>query len=250
MALHHAREQGLRVMLKPQIWLRGSWPGDIRMNDDAEWARFFAAYEAWILHYALLAEMYQADMLCLGVELRYATLGHEGYWREIIRRIRKLYAGPLVYAANWGEEFEGITFWDELDYIGIDCYYPLSSKTEAGRAELLGNFREVLERIEAVSEAYKKPVIFTEIGFRSVEAPWQQPHAEAGDRRPDLAAQALCYEIVGEGLAEENWVTGIFWWKWPSFLEYREMEDSRRFSPQGKPAEKVVARWFGQWKNR
>jgi hypothetical protein len=39
--------------------------------------------------------------------------------------IRKIYTGKLTYAANW-DDFDKVPFWKELDYIGIDAYFPLS----------------------------------------------------------------------------------------------------------------------------
>lgn len=45
--------------------------------------------------------------------------------RRLIRQIRRVYHGPLTYAANWSGEYKQIRFWDALDYVGIQAYFPL-----------------------------------------------------------------------------------------------------------------------------
>ena len=240
-----AKRRGMVTLLKPQVWIRGGWPGDVEMQTEDDWQTFFDNYYRWIRHYALLAEIYGFDILCVGVEFSKATLAREKDWRQMIGKIRKLYSGKLVYAANWGEEFENISFWDELDYIGIDCYYPLSKDADPSDKELKTNFDKVLKKVAAVSRRYNKQVLFTEIGFRSVEGTWENPHAEAGERPANAQHQARAYEAVFECLQNQPWCAGLFWWKWGTDLADHDPAD-RDFIPAGKPAEEVVERWFGR----
>jgi hypothetical protein len=198
--------------------------------------------------HALLAEIHDFDMLCVGVELAQATIGHEQAWRQMIARLRSLYSGPMVYAANWGQEFENLKFWEALDAIGIDCYYPLSEKENPSDAELLSGAKRVVEKIRAVAEKFNKPVIVTEIGFTSSSQPWKNPHREDRNAAVDLEAQRRCYEAVYQAFfnhKSSRWLAGIYWWKWPSTLEEGGPED-KQFMPNGKPAEKVAARWYKQ----
>ncbi|MBX2841074.1 MAG: hypothetical protein KTR26_04850 [Flammeovirgaceae bacterium] len=241
---YQAKKLGLATILKPQVWLgRGSWPGDVEMKSEEDWDKFFRYYYCWIRHYALLAEIHGIEMLCIGTEFAKTTQSHDKKWREIIGKIRKLYGGKLVYSANWGEEFENIKFWDELDYIGISCYYPLSDKENASEKELQKGFTKVLNTLEKVAKTHQKPVILTEIGFRSIESPWITPHADAGKQLSNTQHQAKAYEIVFSALEKSDWCKGIFWWKWPSTLEKVNIED-RRFIPTGKEAELVMKKWF------
>ncbi|HMQ62120.1 MAG TPA: hypothetical protein PKE06_15705 [Flavilitoribacter sp.] len=239
-----AHRNGLTTLLKPQIWVSRGWPGDVQMTSEKDWKQFFDFYYRWIRHYALMAEMEHMDALCIGVEFAKATVGHPEAWKQIIRKIRGIYSGPVTYAANWGEEFENLTFWDELDYIGLDCYYPLSDKQSPEKSELQAAFAKVLDKVERISRQYHKPVIFTEIGFRSVATPWRNPHAERGDRPVDQKAQDLCYEVVFEGLRAKPWVAGVLWWKWPSYLDY-DGDGGGCFSPNNKLAEATLKKWFG-----
>ncbi len=231
------------TLLKPQIWLRGSWPGNIKMQSDADWQKFFEYYHRWMRHYALLAEIWEFDMLCVGVEFAQATKYKPEEWRALIRKLRGIYSGPMTYAANWGSEFEDLAFWDELDYIGLDCYYPLSKDENPTKETLENGFQETVRKIEGVCNHWGKPMIFTEIGFRSVEHTWVEPHEEPKGRKIDEDGQELCYEIVLSQVLNEEWCRGILWWKWPSYTNY----DNRRgtgFTPSGKKAERVVERWF------
>ena len=233
------------TVLKPQVWVGGgSWPGDIEMSNEGDWNKFFDKYYRWIRHYALLAEIHNMDALCLGVEFTKATLGHGDQWRNMIQKTRGLFNGQLTYAANWGSEFENIDFWDELDFIGLNCYYPLSKNDNPTKAELKANFDKVITKIEKVHTKFKKPIVFTEIGFRSIDAPWKNPHAE-GDDSFNEDHQQLCYEVVHKGIKDQLWCSGILWWKFPSYLEYRGRENSA-FTPNNKKAEETVKKWFSK----
>ena len=241
---YEAKKLGMVSMLKPQIWLRGSWPGDINMSTQEEWDDFFDYYHRWIKHFALVAEIHDIEMFCIGVEFSAATLAQEDKWREIFKSIRRLYQGKITYAANWGYEFEQVQFWDELDFIGLNCYYPLSASESPTDKELRNNFTAIKDKIEKVYKTHKKPIVFTEIGFRSTPMPWKNPHAEESDifKAKD---QARCYEIIFEGIQDEPWCQGILWWKFPSYLDWRGIENNA-FTPNNKDAEMVVKKWFAK----
>jgi hypothetical protein len=230
-------------MLKPHVWVSNSWPGEVEMTTDLDWNLFFENYYQWISHYALMAEMYDVDVLCIGVEFTSATLGQESHWRGLINKLRNIYSGNLTYAANWGDEFENVTFWDQLDLIGLNCYYPLSNENQANQNELQQGFAAILNKVDKVKSRYNKPLLITEIGFRSVEAPWIIPHEEAGDKNFSEHDQAKAYAAVFEVLAKSQAIDGIFWWKWPTNMEHRSEED-RRFVPYSKKSEEVIEHWF------
>lgn len=230
-------------MLKPQIWIHSSWPGAIEFKDKAAWQLFFDSYRKWIMHYALLAEMNGFDALCIGTEFKQITLQHPKYWKQLIADIRTIFHGALTYAANWGEECENITFWEDLDFIGINCYYPLSSKKDATKEELRAGMQANLAKIKGIQEKYQRPVWLTEVGFRSATHAWTAPHEEAGSREIDEEAQALCYELLLSELEQATWITGLFCWKWPSYLQHNE-SGGRGYMPLGKQTEEVFKKYF------
>jgi hypothetical protein len=244
-AHHAAQTLGLTTMLKPQLWFPGAWPGEVEMKSEADWDQFFVYYRRWIRHYAMLAEIHQMDILCVGVEFVKATRAHPENWSTLIKDLREIYRGPITYAANWGEEFENLSFADDLDFVGLNFYYPLSGKKGASPKELKKGLEKVLEDIRKQAEGLNKPIVLTEIGFRSIAHPWIQPHAEAEDRVRVEKDQALCYEIILEALKDEPWCKGMYWWKWPSFMEYAH-QNPTSFTPCGKEAEKVLEKYYKQ----
>ena len=245
-AHYEAQKNGILTVMKPQIWIgRGSWPGDVEMSSEEDWQQFFDHYHRWMRHYAMLAEIHGFDMLCVGVEFAKATIAREKDWRELIGKLRGIYSGPMTYAANWGEEFENLKFWDELDYIGLDCYYPLSKKEKPEKEELDQHFKKVLSLIESKCRKFNKPMLFTEIGFRSVEGTWTQPHEQALGRPFNEYCQKICYEVVLENLKGKDFCNGILWWKWSCNLNNRGPENTG-FTPYNKMAQQTVNEWFSR----
>ncbi len=244
---HSANQLGLSVMLKPHIYLWNSWPGEIEMNTEKDWNKFLYYYYRWIRHYAFLAEMYGIPIFCIGNELSKSTLTHEMQWREIINRIRKIYSGKLVYGANWGSEIENINFWNDLDYIGVSEYYPLSKSENPSDKDLLNGADSILNRIEIVHKKFNKPVIFTEVGFRSSKYSWKT--SLEGETRNDTSfiSQLRSYKAVfNASYKKRNWLKGMYWWKWPSYLEHGGNPERALYTPNSKPAEKVVQEWYGK----
>lgn len=243
----HAKMLGMAVVLKPQIWMRGGkWPGDIGMDSEADWQAFFRHYNRWMVHYAIMAETYHWDALCIGTEMVQATLQREADWRALIRQIRGVYTGQLTYAANWGDEFEKTNLWDDLDFIGLNCYYPLSQKDSPSDRELGRSMADVIGKIERVCRRYQKKLVFTEIGFPSVESPWKKPHEDWGDDLQfDAEGQRRCYETVLRAIEGKEWCSGVLWWKCHSTANMRRKRETD-FTPFGKEAETVVRGWLGE----
>ncbi|MDP2935877.1 MAG: hypothetical protein Q8O86_05240 [Dehalococcoidia bacterium] len=128
------------MMLKPHpdpIDDPGAWRGMIGQGftSDREWAAWFASYKAFILRYADLAQAHGVEQFCVGAELL-ATVQRETEWREVIALVRDRYKGPLTFAADIDREVAKITWWDTLDFIGVDAYPSLTEKNNPSLAEL------------------------------------------------------------------------------------------------------------------
>lgn len=239
-----AKKQGIKTMLKPHLWVRQGWPGDVTMKSDTAWQRWFSNYEKFILHYAQLAQKNGIEIFCVGTELQQTTK-REAEWRRLIANVRKVYKGKLIYAANFHEEYEHIRFWDALDYIGVQAYFPLAKNQNASLNELVKNWEAPLLAIEKVQKRFNRQVIFTEIGYRSdVDAaiePWRWPQ-ESAEVKISNEAQANCYEAFFKAVWNKNWMTGTYFWKW--YPHGPQRMAAYDFTPQGKPAEKVMAENF------
>ena len=127
-----AHALNLRVMLKPHLWIKHSvFTGELDFKTDAEWEKWESEYEKYILNFAKVAESENIELFCFATELKNPIAKRPQYWNQLITKIRAVYKGKLTYAANW-DEFEDTPFWGQLDFIGIDAYFPLS--TTADRA--------------------------------------------------------------------------------------------------------------------
>lgn len=250
----YARDRGIRTLLKPHLWLRnrtgGKWRTDIAMVDEAEWEAWFSNYRRFILHYAELAQDNDIPILCVGTELHATTLQRPNDWRRLIREVREVYDGELTYAANWYKEFEEISFWNELDYIGIQAYFPLSEDESPDVDALVEGWQPHLAAIERVRRRVNKPVIFTEIGYRSMPdaaiRPWEWPERQpVTERTVDPGTQAACYEAFFQVFWEKPWFAGAYFWKWFPDHESEGGREDADFTPQRKPAQDVMARWYG-----
>ncbi len=164
--------------------------------------------------------------------------------------MRQVYSGALTCSANWYEEFKRIAFWDALDYIGVQGCFPLTDGTHPELEALLAGRRPHAKALEAVSRRFHKPVLFTEIGYKSRADAAVTPRGWPGRQtqpatEDELETQARCYEAFFRTFWSQDWVAGAYFWKWVP--QWRSQGPGRRdFSPQGKPAERVLARGYEQ----
>ncbi|TMQ61829.1 MAG: hypothetical protein E6K75_00690 [Candidatus Eisenbacteria bacterium] len=164
------------MLLKPHIWTRGGWSGSIAMKNEEDWARWFAGYRGFILHYADLAERSGAEALAVGTELG-GTTAREREWRAIVAEVRRHYHGTLVYCANWAEDLHHTQFWDALDWIGVQAYYPLCDQRAPTTQALVRGWSGPLADLETIAKIWGKPVVLTEVGYHSLDTaairPWE-----------------------------------------------------------------------------
>ena len=242
-----ALQVGIKSMLKPHLWVHESWPGEIKMKTEEDWKMWFNQYTDFMLHYAALAEKLKIEILCIGTEL-HQTITHETEWRMLITKVRTTYHGKLIYAANFNEEYEQVKFWDALDYIGIQAYFPLTKKENVSVKDLAEGWSDHLSDIEKTQRKFNKPVIFTEIGYKSTTdaaiEPWKWPE-EADIQKASDQTQSNCYEAFFLAAWNKEWLEGVYFWKWYPQGGHGRFDEAD-FTPQGKEAEKVMAEWFAK----
>lgn len=245
-AIRQAREFGLRIMLKPHLDLHQDpthWRGDIgrSFSSEAEWDAWFASYRQFIRHYATLAEAEGVDQFVVGTEL-VSTSHREAAWREVVAMVRELFSGQLVYASNHGGEETAVSWWDSLDYIGVDAYYAVSSHDEPQLAELHDAWQKKIEMLAQLSARYNKPILITEIGYRSANGTTMEPWNYHSREPFDAAEQTLAYQAALDMLCPrmkpQPWLAGIYWWDWSPRPERRRF--NRNYTPYNKPAAEVL----------
>ncbi len=242
-AARRAHAQGLSVLWKPQVWVgHSSWPGEVAMTDEAAWAAWWRSYRRFIVHHAVLARFARAEVLSLGVELD-RTLGRGTDWRQLIDAVRRIYPGALTYASNWYGGLEAVPFWDRLDLVGVDAYFPLAAGEEASAAELAAGAQRVAERLAALARSTGRRVLLTEVGFAARRAAWQSPHEEGGTFSGE--DQARSYRALFAALAGQPWLAGVYVWKAMS-AEVGPRPGDADFLFLGRPAEEEVRRFFAR----
>jgi hypothetical protein len=243
----HAHSLGMKVTLKPHIWVRnGEWPGALKWENDETWRRWFASYRSFVLHYATLAERDGYDLFVLGTELKSATACDQACWRGLIEDVRHVFHGPVTYAANWDEAAQ-VPFWDALDYVGIDEYAPLVKKRGAREPELCAAWNTLAKDLEALSHRTGKRILLTELGYRATRdaamAPATWPENDASSQF-DPEHQASCFRAALQTLWGKQWLAGIYVWKW--FTDSRDEAGPTDFSLADKPAEAVMGEFYRQ----
>lgn len=241
-AIRAAKNLGLKIMLKPHVDSHsGDWRGTFQPTDPDLW---FENYQRMITSYAGLAQEEGVEIFSIGCEfVELSTPEFTQHWSETIEAVRTFYQGLLVYSANWWQEYEQIEFWSGLDYIGIDAYVPLTSQTDPSFLDLLNGWSPVLAQLETFSMFWNRPVIFTEIGYRSMDGANMKPWDWEIQGSVDLVEQAQCYFAVIRVISQSPWLQGIYWWNWEPDPSRGGPSDSG-YTPQGKPAETVLKRWY------
>jgi hypothetical protein len=238
-----ARALGIKSLLKPHLWVRhGAWQGDIAMASDEDWKAWFASYEDFILHYARLAQDSGFEAFAVGTELG-KTTGHTAAWKRLIARVREVFHGQLTYCANWNGEAENVGFWDDLDFIGVQAYYPLATTDDPNKAEIERAWAPIAAELQALAKRTGKPVVFTEVGFKSHTGSLKRPWVWDTDGEADYDLQRDAFAAMFETFWGKRWFGGTFVWKWhPSPRAASRM--SRDFTPQGKPALSVIKAYY------
>ena len=211
-----SKELNLKFMIKPHLAYWGTkfrWRGDIEFNSETEWQTFFKDYEGWIVTLAEIAEKCGSPIFCVGTEL-INSIKYEESWRKIISKVRNVYSGKLTYASNW-DNYDKVKFWDQLDYIGIQAYFPLVNHEFPTKEQIEQGWDGVYDKIIPFADSLNKQIIFTEIGYDISTAaamePWRSGRSEEGD---GASIQKLCLEVALEKSIEYEQMAGLFLWKW------------------------------------
>ncbi len=239
-------QNGIEVMMKPQIWIRGGeFTGKLTMQSEEDWKRLESDYTDFIMTYASAAAELKIGLFCIGTELESFVKNRPEFWKELIRKVRSVFPGKLTYAANW-DEYGRTPFWEDLDYIGIDAYFPLSGEQTPSVAALKSGWQQHKTQIASLAELKDKPILFTEYGYRSSDYAAKRPWEEGEDEKVNLTAQANATRAILEEFWKEDWFAGGFIWKW--FLLHKESggDQDARFTPQNKPAQMVIRDFYKQ----
>lgn len=243
-----AHKAGLKVMLKPQVWVGGGWIGGLDFPTDADWEKWEKGYENYVLPIVKIADSMNVELFCIGTEVKMSATKRPQFWRNLIAKIRPMFKGKLTYAANW-DEYPLVTFWNDLDYIGIDAYFSLVPKATPSVSELETAWKPYVSEIQNFQKQQKKPILFTEFGYMPIDScTYRSWEIEKRRRSMDIneASQANAIDALFTVFWKEDWWAGGFLWKWFPEVKANEGREIKDYSPQGKQAIGVLQKWYGK----
>ncbi|MDP3769979.1 MAG: hypothetical protein Q8R40_03535 [bacterium] len=249
-AINYVHSQGLQVMVKLQVLAYDNTdPAFINPPDRDTW---FRNYTALTTRYARIAQALGVAQLCIGTELISMSTrdGHPTNtqrWNDLIAQVRSVYSGKLTYSANWGtgfgDEKARIDFWPALDFIGISAYYNL--RGDGSVSSLTASWNDWNSRdITPFQQKWGKPILFTEVGYRSIRDSYKNPWMWWQSSPLDIEQQARDYEALFQYWDRHSFMRGVHWWHWSSDPNAGGPDDTD-YTPQRKPAQQVLAKWFG-----
>jgi len=242
--LRGAREHGLQTLLMPIVLIeepkKSEWRGKLAPKSQDAW---LDGYLELLLSYAKLAQEEKVSIFCVGSELSWSEKNPK--WRSIIKDVRGVFSGELIYSANW-DDYANVPFWDALDRVGLSGYYELAKEPGEKDAALRASWQRIRDEILAWKKkaAPRTSLVFTELGYASQRGCSVHPWDYTNDALPDQDEQRRCYEAFLDTWARTDELEGVFFYEWWG----QGGEDDRGYTPRDKPAESVIRRFFSDMK--
>lgn len=237
--INSLRQKGFYTMLKPHLWMSSGWRSNINFDSKEDWNYWFEGYKKNILHYAHMAEKTGVELFCIGTELESSLQHLPTRWIDLIKEVRSIYSGKITYAANWNDSLETSPIWSLLDFIGVQAYFPLTKESGPTLSQIKSGWDQHIPALRMLSEQYKKPILFTEIGYRNdlyaTVNPWEwESFYKRLYKKKSDKTQLLAYQALFEKFWHEPWFAGVFPWEW----------NSSDFPIYKRPAQNTIAIWY------
>jgi hypothetical protein len=235
-----ARRDGLEVTLFPIVRLSapraGEWRGTLAPRDPAAW---FRRYGDVLGDLAAIAETTAASRLVVGSELSSLDGARDlDRWRALVARVRGVYAGKLVYSANW-DHYRDASVLDLVDEPGVTGYFNLrEASAPDDDATVEAGWRRVRAELDAWSSARGHAFVFTELGFRSCAGATAAPWDEGARCAADLDEQRRGFAAFHKVWIDAPSLAGVYVWNWYGWGG----PGTTGYTPRGKPAEQEVRR--------
>ena len=243
-AIVEAKKQNLKVMVKPMMWLKGGgYTGDLQFEDFNKWNDFEKSYSDYILHFAEISDSLNVDLFCLGTELKSFMQFKPQFFPNTIQTYRDSFQFELTYAANW-DNYKNVTFWNKVDYIGIDAYFPGASTSQPTVQQAKTELVKTKYELKDFAEQKNGKILFTEFGYRSCAQCAYQPWEHKKEVTPSTDCQKNALEAFFIQLYNQPWCAGGFLWKWYDSENEFPRNIATDYSPQGKPSLEIIKQNF------
>ncbi len=244
--IDYSRTNNLKIMLKPQVWIPNGWVGNYNPETEENWQTWEQDYLKYIVEFANIAQEKEVELFCIGTEYREAINNRPQFWNSLIDTVQQIYTGNLTYASNW-DDYNQVHFWDKMEFIGIDSYFPLIEAATPEVDDLVAAWQPIVEDLDFFSKQHNKNIIFTEYGYMSVDyTAWQNWENEKNEDSlaVNLMAQKNSFEALYKSLWGKPWMKGGFIWKWYENYNIAGGENNKDYTPQRKPVEATIKNWY------
>jgi len=247
--VEQAHARGIRVLLIPHLWVEtGGWRGEIDPGSDAGWLAYQESYRHFLMTWARDAGRWGVDALSIGVECKSWSGRFAPYWHGLIAEVRGEFRGLLTYSANW-DEVEDVIFWDRLDLIGVNAFYPLADHDDAEYAEYVAHAERALAGLGEIARTLDMPALLIEVGYttrkNAAVQPWLWPD-DMQDVVIDEWEQARALTALIEAAVKHEWIAGLFIWRYYANLDDVSQEAGWGFCPHAKLAERALDAMYRQ----
>jgi len=258
-AIAQIKAHGMDVIFKPHVDIQtNEWRGLVAPADVDQW---FESYKTVMVHYAQMAQACGAVAFSIGCEMQSMTgPEYQGKWLDVIQAVRQVYDGPLTYSATWEEVFD-VGFWNQLDYIGLNPYFPLTNSANPTFQQLVDAWtktpafdwmsqmtggKSVMEALQDFSTSVGKPLIFTEVGIRSVDGANRNPGDWQMGGAIDMLEQADMYRAFFKAITDYkgSWLGGYWLWNYDSGASASDPVPDSNYFTHGKPADAIIEQYM------
>ena len=248
---------GKKVSLLPDVIIKtGDYIASLDPEDIEQW---FASYSDALMHYAILAQAYDVELFCIGNEFHSLWI-EDQKWGYIIDKLRRQYKGLITTKLNcWWQEktFQKVLTYgwlEKLDYIAIAPYFDLTWENDLSLEAIKNSWQNsrhglnIVKELEEIAKKYKKKMIFSEIGYRSIDGttiePWNSDSIvprSGGSGKIDLKEQLLATQALLDVFKDKDWWAGVIWFYWPTV---KPSEQDRSWAIWNKPVQLVIQNNF------
>lgn len=240
-----AKQQGLKVMLKPHIWIaRGEYTGNLKFDAEEQWTEFENSYREYLYQYLELFSESEIDMVCIGTELDEFAINRPQYWKSLAEDIREDFKVSVTYSANW-DLYQALDIWSSLDFIGISAYFPLVLNSDYSLNQFEKEWLPHKKLLVEMNKQFNKPILFTEYGYRSIEDAASKPWISDTKEKVNQMDQKKAYQAIYKTFWNESWFAGGFSWKWYLHNGYSNERLAMDYTVQGKPALEIMKEQYG-----
>ena len=215
-----------------------AWRGMIQPTSTAAW---FRSYRKLLMPYAEVAQTGHAATFVVGTELE--SLEPAPEWAGLIRTIRSVYKGQLIYDENFDEfaaHYRGLP----LSAFGIDAYPRFNLPDSVSVRRLAKAWDGWLG---THSRAVLHKLVLEEVGIDAIAGSFSDPGAWVGTIRApiDTSVQTKWYRAVCRAV-KTNDLAGVYWWDVNFDADPANVGpwQSDRLTFLGRPAQGVIKNCF------